>query len=127
MSDDKALDQRLLRAPTAYLSLYPDIPARMQAAFANGTPEVRVAAAAMLRALEAGARGREAALCERFDLTPAQARLAAHLAEGGTIATHAASVGISTATARQHLQVIFSKVGVNRQAELVAYLNERPG
>jgi DNA-binding CsgD family transcriptional regulator len=58
-----------------------------------------------------------------FRLTPAEARLANALADGATLAATAARQGISKETARTTLKRIFAKVGVSRQAELVAKLH----
>ena len=57
-----------------------------------------------------------------FGLTPAEARVAAGLAAGQSREAYATASGISKMTARAHLRAVFGKVGVNRQAELVAIL-----
>lgn len=57
-----------------------------------------------------------------FDLTPAEARLAAALAQGAPIGDVARRFGISELTARTQLKAVFAKTGVHRQAELVALL-----
>jgi DNA-binding CsgD family transcriptional regulator len=54
-----------------------------------------------------------------FELTPAEARLAAVLAGGATIERAADELGVSYHTARTQLRDIFSKTGVHRQSELV--------
>lgn len=58
-----------------------------------------------------------------FDLTPAEAKLAAALASGGTLAAAAESQGIRSSTARSYLEVIFRKTGVRQQSQLIALLN----
>lgn len=55
-----------------------------------------------------------------YALTPAQAELAARLVDGAKLIEAAAALGVSENTARTHLKAIFQRVGVNRQAELVA-------
>ena len=65
------------------------------------------------------------ALMERHDLTAAEARLALHLAGGGTLASHAAAQKVSRNTARTQLQSIFQKMGVNRQAAVVRLVLDR--
>lgn len=65
-------------------------------------------------------------LMRQHELTAAEARLAVHLAEGGTLADHAAEQKISRNTARTHLRAIFQKTGVNRQAALVRLVLEDP-
>jgi DNA-binding CsgD family transcriptional regulator len=57
-----------------------------------------------------------------YDLTPAEARVARLLVDGGTVETVSVLIGISRNTVRMHLKGIFSKTGVNRQSELVRLL-----
>jgi len=54
-----------------------------------------------------------------FDLTPAEASLAALLAAGHKLDRAANELGITRNTARAHLRSVFSKSGATRQAELV--------
>jgi DNA-binding CsgD family transcriptional regulator len=63
-------------------------------------------------------------LVRQFALTPAEAELALHLAQGRTIEEAAAAIGISRNTVRNQLAAIFSKTGVNRQADLVRLILE---
>lgn len=57
-----------------------------------------------------------------FGLTPAEARLAIALYAGDTINEYAEKQGIASGTARIQLKSIFSKLGINRQPELVRLL-----
>lgn len=57
-----------------------------------------------------------------FDLTPAEARLAALIAAGDAPIPAAAKLGITPNTARTVLKRVFQKTGVSRQAELVGLL-----
>ena len=57
-----------------------------------------------------------------FDLTPAEARLAALIAAGDAPVPAAAKLGITPSTARSVLKRVFQKTGVSRQAELVGLL-----
>jgi DNA-binding CsgD family transcriptional regulator len=57
-----------------------------------------------------------------FDLTPAEARLASELTKGKSIEQIALSSRLSHNTLRTHLKSVFSKTGVQRQAELVSLL-----
>lgn len=57
-----------------------------------------------------------------FDLTPAEAKLAAALAGGLSLEQAAAESGIQITTARTHLDRIFRKTGTSRQGQLVALL-----
>ena len=58
-------------------------------------------------------------LKEKFDLTPAEARLVLRLMEGGSLRPSAAALGIAYETARTVLKSVFQKTGMCRQAELV--------
>ena len=58
-------------------------------------------------------------LAQAFALTPAEARLAAMLSEGHSLADFAARRGITTGTARIQLKSIMAKTGTSRQADLV--------
>ncbi|MGE0484398.1 MAG: helix-turn-helix transcriptional regulator [Gammaproteobacteria bacterium] len=66
--------------------------------------------------------GAARALSELFGLTPAEARLAAGLLQGGGLRELADGFGISYETARSELRQVFAKVGVRKQAELVTVL-----
>jgi DNA-binding CsgD family transcriptional regulator len=57
-----------------------------------------------------------------FDLTPAEARIAAALASGMALKDAAALHGIRFSTARSYLEGIFRKTGVRQQSQLVALL-----
>jgi DNA-binding CsgD family transcriptional regulator/PAS domain-containing protein len=61
-----------------------------------------------------------------FGLTGAEARLAASLATGCSLAEHAGRAGISIETARSQLKQVFAKTDTHRQAELVALLSRLP-
>ena len=58
-------------------------------------------------------------LRRHFGLTPAEAKLALHLAAGETLRSAEAKLGMTYETARTHLKSIFQKTGTCRQAELV--------
>jgi DNA-binding CsgD family transcriptional regulator len=59
------------------------------------------------------------AVAAAFGLTPAETRLLASLFAGRTLAETAATLGIAGTTAKTHLEHIFLKTGVTRQAELI--------
>ncbi len=61
-------------------------------------------------------------LSTTFDLTPAEARVAARLASGLTLEEMARESKVSITTVRSHLQSVFEKTGTNRQADLVRLL-----
>lgn len=58
-----------------------------------------------------------------FGLSPAEARVAGLIGDAKTIAATARTLSTTPGTVRNHLKSIFSKIGVNRQAELVAILS----
>src|SRR5262245_50140542 len=58
-------------------------------------------------------------LAAAYGLTPAETRVLASLLEGHALPDVAAKLGVAPATARTHLDRIFSKTGVSRQAELI--------
>ncbi len=62
-------------------------------------------------------------IAEAFNFTPAEARIAALIAQGLELETVASKFKISINTARTHLYSAFSKAGVSRQAELSALLS----
>jgi DNA-binding CsgD family transcriptional regulator len=68
----------------------------------------------------------ERAIAQMFGLAPAQARLAAALVAGETMADYADSVGISMNTAKTQMRQIFLKTGVNRQADLIRAVAANP-
>jgi DNA-binding CsgD family transcriptional regulator len=59
------------------------------------------------------------ALAAAFGLTPVETRVLAGLFAGRTLNQTAATLGITRPTAKTHLEHIFSKTGVTRQAELM--------
>ena len=62
-------------------------------------------------------------LARAFNLSPAEIRLAQHLARGESLEEIAPRVGIKISTARSQLASTFTKTGVKRQAKLVALLS----
>lgn len=67
---------------------------------------------------------RAGVLRRTFRLTAAEASLALEICGGGGRAAAATRLGISPGTARIHLQRVFEKTGVHRQAELVRLVTE---
>lgn len=66
--------------------------------------------------------GFERAVRDLYKLTPAEARYAARIVEGGSLATIARAAGVTHNTVRTHIRRIFVKTGTRRQAELVRLL-----
>ncbi len=69
---------------------------------------------------------RKERLMRLYTLTGAEARVAAHLAEGRRLDEISRLLGISDNTIRTHLKRIFTKTGTERQAELVRMLVTGP-
>lgn len=86
-------------------------------ALCGGTNEVMIVA----RLLEP-ANGQIAAAQQLFDLTEAEARLAAGLASGLSLGELAQRQGIKMTTARTHLARIFWKTGARQQSQVAALL-----
>jgi len=61
-----------------------------------------------------------------FDLSPAEARVAALIAEGFSVNAIAEALSVKPNTVRVQLKAIFSKTGTNRQAELASLLRLHP-
>ncbi len=101
--DDRALMSRL-------------VPHVERAFTINGALETKLAAARRLAYVPSVEQRR---LEEIFDLTPAQARLAALLYDGASVKQAASHLGITEGSARQYLRRIFARTGTNRQVDLV--------
>ena len=72
--------------------------------------------------LTQGARDVASALRKRHGLTEAEARVALRLAQGLTAAEVAAEARVSMPTVRSHIAAALAKMGLRRQAQLVAQL-----
>lgn len=57
-----------------------------------------------------------------FDLTPAEARMAAQIFQGASVPAAAKAMGISPNTANTHLDRVFAKTGANTQPKLIRVL-----
>ena len=66
-----------------------------------------------------GAQDGAGAVAAAFGLTPAETKVLASLFAGRTLAETAATLGITRPTAKTHLEHIFLKTKVTRQAELM--------
>jgi DNA-binding CsgD family transcriptional regulator len=65
-------------------------------------------------------------LANAFDLTPAECRVACHIAEGRTPKEIANQIGVQHDTVRKQLQAIYQKTATNRQADLIRLLLNLP-
>jgi DNA-binding CsgD family transcriptional regulator len=61
-----------------------------------------------------------------FDLTPAEARVARRIALGHTMERIALDFEVSRETVRTHMKAIFSKTGMNKQAQVAALVAGLP-
>lgn len=61
-----------------------------------------------------------------FDLSPAEARVAAMIAKGSSVDATAHALSVKPNTIRMQLKAIFAKTGTGRQAELVSLLRLAP-
>jgi DNA-binding CsgD family transcriptional regulator/PAS domain-containing protein len=77
------------------------------------------AVAAVFIGVSPASQDAAAAAAAAFHLTPAETRVLASLLGGRTLAETAATLGIAPTTAKSHLENIFAKTGVARQADLM--------
>jgi DNA-binding CsgD family transcriptional regulator len=77
------------------------------------------AVAAVFIGVWPGSQDAAAAAAAAFKLTPGETRVLASLLGGRTLAETADTLGISPTTAKSHLESIFTKTGVARQADLM--------
>jgi DNA-binding CsgD family transcriptional regulator len=79
-----------------------------------------IAPAVVVYATDAARTGSfERLIATLFDLAPSEARLAALLTQGMTLAEAAAETGLTESTVRSYSKKIYAKVGVSRQTDLV--------
>lgn len=62
-------------------------------------------------------------LCKIYSMTPCEAQVSAHLAEGKTQAQVAELLGVSINTVKTHLRGIYDKLDAKNQSQVVAILN----
>lgn len=96
-------------------------PARLQRTVSNALADCQ--AIIVLVDPEARRSPTEATLRSIYKLSGAEARLAIQLSTGEALDTVAERLNISKETSRTQLKSIFAKLGVHRQAELVAVLS----
>lgn len=98
--------QVLPLAPDADLGGVPHLAVRPAAALVVSDPDARPTPSARL-------------LQQAYDLTPAEAELAARLVAGASLPQAATALGVGINTAKTQLKAIFAKLEVDRQAALV--------
>lgn len=120
-TDRKALETLAdsVPVPDGYDALYPSAKRRLVEVFSLLSANLEASGIALTVETRETAEQATARLMERHDLTAAEAQFALVLAAGGTVAAYAKARGISRNTVRTHLQRIFQKMGVGRQADLV--------
>ena len=109
-------------AAAVYAELYPSIVERLNAAARSSNPEIRKRMAILAVAAAARGNRRRDRLIEMYGLTPTEARLASHLADGGSVQGYAELYGVAVSTVRSQLKPVFAKTGVNRQSALAALI-----
>lgn len=102
-----------------YAEIYPSMIPRLREIMASRDPKIRARLAALAAADMAQREGRLRRLASVYGLTPAEARVALHVIDGGSLATYAQLAAVSVGTARTQLKSVFAKTGVSRQAELI--------
>lgn len=110
----------IAEAAGPYAELYPSIIDRLRAAAGSANPEVRKRMAVLAKAAGTREAHRRDRLMQMYGLTQTEARLAAHLADGGSVAGYAKLFEVSVGTVRSQLKSVFAKTGVNRQSALAA-------
>ena len=90
---------------------------------ARAAGQLRIGSEAILfvrmRRIWKGAEARAEALCAAFDLTAAEGRVLAALANGQSAAEHAEAHGVSVHTVRKQIAVLRSKLGYTRQVDMI--------
>ncbi|HEY5963077.1 MAG TPA: hypothetical protein VIU42_03580, partial [Xanthobacteraceae bacterium] len=86
------------------------------------TPFLGARAILTLTELTPGRGPNAAVLMESFGMTPAEAKLAAIVAEGVSLEEAASRLGIARETARAQIKSVFGKTDTRRQSELAARL-----
>ena len=107
----------------SYAATYPSMPDRLRDIVRWLDANLKSAGFAfMVERIDGAVSALQADWSERFSLTPAEIRLAAHIVNGGTLASFAKARALSRNTVRNQLQAIYCKTGTHRQAELVGLL-----
>jgi len=127
MSDDEALDHRLLQQAEAYSRLYPSVLPRLKAALEAGNPALQALVQSMQTALGQAEGQRVRQLRDAWGLSGQEAQVALRLIDGATVTDCAADLGVAESTIRTHVKSVFAKTGRSRQSQLASLLQTRPG
>ena len=88
----------------------------------RGMLDRKAAAAIFVHQTQKGVPAPLETMTKLYGLTAGEVRVLAAVAEISSVASMAAALGISQATVKTHLQRLFAKTGVRRQADLVKLL-----
>jgi DNA-binding CsgD family transcriptional regulator len=126
--DKRKFWSKLSKSFGRYAETYPSTKRRLVEVADSDDPFIRKFNEDMVAADQQREMSRRKGFADRFGLTEREARVAMHLAGGGSIADYALRYGVSEQTVRSQLKAIFAKTGVNRQSALVGLLlGDRPG
>jgi len=109
----------------AYIELYPSVRSRLLDMEKTTDPDLRRKFDALRSAILSREADRRERLGREWGLTATEARLAIHLADGGTVGGYASVYGVAKGTVRTQLKAVFAKTGVNRQSALLRVVNRR--
>ncbi len=121
--DDKAWFQRnLSKSVSDYAELYPSLTRRLEEIDASDDPYIRQFVDDLIAATGQQKQARSNWFADRYGLSAREARVAMHLAGGGSVADYARRYGLSEQTVRSQLKSVFAKTGVNRQSALAGLM-----
>jgi DNA-binding CsgD family transcriptional regulator len=118
----QAAAKSLAEAAAPYAELYPSIIPRLEAIIDSPKPQIRKQLMALAKAAAASQARRRERMAQLFGLTQTETRLAAYLADGGSVSGYAEQFEVSVGTVRSQLKSVFAKTGVNRQSALAALI-----
>jgi DNA-binding CsgD family transcriptional regulator len=98
-------------------------PSRLERELAGGTTILRHNDRPALRPQKMLADPLGASLCENFNLTSAEARVAVALSQGQSRTAAATALGITVNTVKTHVRRLYVKLGVSRHGELVHFMS----
>ena len=114
---EQALQPLLL--PGVYGQLYPSLGRRLREILVSHNPAIKAKVAVLAAVVQRRDHDRRIWISELYGLTPTEARLAVHVADGGAVAAFASENGVAVGTVRTHLKAVFAKTGIHRQSDLV--------
>ena len=123
-TDRKAVEALVAASPvvTDYARLYPSATRRSVDIVTGIAADYEAEGISVVFEISDDKGQRIERLRAHFGLTPSEAALALHIADGGDIAGYAEVRRITRNTARNQLQAVFDKTNARRQAELVKLL-----